>query len=717
MPNNKSTSEIEKLVSSVKIALLDPFGHAIDGLKYKILQGEKIVARGITDGHGRVQQFASELGKELSIQVEHFTTGAMTQIHQLTPWNEKMSLKLVSGKVKYKTQFSADKGAPGDYKRKTHVVVRGDTLSGIAAKNSTTAQAIATLNNIPLESTLHIAQVLKLPSAQPVAAVAEAPAAAPGPAPTPAPAKTTKSSAASPTVPEAEPTATVTPPPRPTSGPVPSNVPPPAQLADGRGENGTPKTTVALQCNQQSCIKLGDKGFLIEELNVRLMGFGNTTSSPTAWNEFTAKTENAVKQFQRDYMGVPETGKVCGGFLQALDDFCSKYPVRLDRMKCPCGKCNGFGSNQKDSALAGVFTDALRTKPRKGVEYPGMHRALLWAFRASLFYAHEKDKTLTFKFLRVSSGYRCWYDNAGFLNGRANSKTKRNSTNHMGNALDLQWTEGKSTIRCTGASVDKLREKIFVKRLGAQLGWEKANTASLETAEDGATNWVHLDVRELEPQYKDMRYYAVTQSGVDGDSMLEIARREGRLTLVACGGVRPTATNKPAAEPADTSQRKPVASLSTSKKCIEFIKGWEKLSLQPYDDSKGYCTIGWGRLIANKKCSDLSNDQNFKPYKNGIDKAKADALLELDIKDAESKVKAAIQVPILQQEYDALVSLIFNLGGFKNCPKLLSKINTKDYSGCCDEFADITNSGNTGLVKRRKAEMAIFRNNSYDSTH
>lgn len=714
MPNkNKSTSEIEQLVSSVKIALLDPFGHAIDGLKYKILQGEKIVARGMTDGHGRVQQFASELGKELSIQVEHFTTGAMTQIHQLTPWNEKMSLKLVSGKVKYKTQLAADKGTPGDYKRKTHVVVRGDTLSGIAAKNGTTAQAIATLNGIALESTLHIGQVLKVPSGKSVAA---APAATPAPAAPPVPASTTTtdSVADSSTAPVKPSTAPDTNPPPVV---VPVNVPPPPTVSDSRGENGTPKTTVALQCNQQSCIKLGDKGFLIEELNVRLMGFGNTISAPTAWNEFTAKTENAVKQFQRDYMGVPETGKVCGGFLHALDEFRTKYPVHLEHMKCHCGKCDGFGNNQKDSALAGVFTDAQRTKPRKGVEYPGMHRALLWAFRASLLYAHEKDKTLTFKFLRVSSGYRCWYDNAGFLNGRANSKTKRNSTNHMGNALDLQWTEGNSTTRCIGTSVDKLREKIFVKRLGAQLGWEKINTISLETAEDGARNWVHLDVRELEPQYKDTRYYAVTQSGVDGDSMLEIARRDGRLALVACGGVRPTAVNKPAAEPADTSQRKSVASLSISKKGIEFIKGWEKLSLKPYDDSEGYCTIGWGRLIAKNKCSDLTNDKNFKPYKDGIDKAKADALLELDIKDTESKVKAAVQAPMLQQEYDALVSLIFNLGGFKKCPKLLSKLNTKDYSGCCDEFADITNNGTTGLVKRRKAEMVIFRNNVYDSTH
>ena len=713
MPNkNKSTSEIEQLVSSVKIALLDPFGHAIDGLKYKILQGEKIVARGMTDGHGRVQQFASELGKELSIQVEHFTTGAMTQIHQLTPWNEKMSLKLVSGKVKYKTQLAADKGTPGDYKRKTHVVVRGDTLSGIAAKNGTTAQAIATLNGIALESTLHIGQVLKVPSGKSVAAAS---AATPAPAAPPVPASTTTtdSVADSSTAPVKPSTAPDTNPPPVV---VPVNVPPPPTVSDSRGENGTPKTTVALQCNQQSCIKLGDKGFLIEELNVRLMGFGNTISAPTAWNEFTAKTENAVKQFQRDYMGVPETGKVCGGFLHALDEFRTKYPVHLEHMKCHCGKCDGFGNNQPNSRMAGVFTGAAHTTPIPGVEYPGMHRALLWAFRAALFYTQDKDKALNFRFLRVSSGYRCWFDNAGYLNGDANKKTKRNSTNHMGNALDLQFARGNSNTRCQGADVDLLREKIFIHRVGAQLNWDNRNRLSLEPSsfgpgKPGATSWVHMDVRTLSEKNLDSRYYANHQAGVDGDPILKIAKREGRLALAACGGLRP------AIDPAPN-HRVAASTLSLSENGLDFIKGWERLKLRPYDDSHGYCTIGWGHLVnGERSCEALENDQEYKNIKDGISETRAKVLLKEDLLITEKIVRKTVQKPLLQQEYDALVSLVFNIGSFKKCPKLLSKLNTADYSGACDEFADITNNGEGGLVKRRNAEINIFRSNIYDSSH
>lgn len=739
-------SELEQLASTVKLKLLDPFGKAIDGLKYQVVQGGKIVARGVTDGQGQIQQFVSQLGKELSVQVEHFTTGGMKQIHELTPWNEKMSLKLVSGKVKQKTTLALDEGAPGEYKRKTHVVASGDTLSSIAAKNGITAQAIATLNGIALDSVLHIDQVLKVPTGKPSASAPSPSPTAPAPVPAPSaePAATKPAPASPDTTPppdaesddeppdtdapetpapgssaESVTTAPVVPPTTDTPAPVaaPANVPPVVDVSEARGENGTPKAAVALQCNQQSCIKLGDKGPLIEELNIRLMGFGNTVSAPNAWNEFTAKTESAVKQFQRDYMGVAETGKVCGAVLVALDDFRAKHPVALAQMKCPCGKCDGFGNGQVDSELAGIFFDAKKTKPRPGVEYPGMHRALLWSLRAARFYVHVKDKDLTYKFLRVSSGYRCWYDNAGYLNGIANAKTKRNSTNHMGNALDLQWTKGESTTRCSGAAVDTLRAEIFVKRLGAQLQWVEKNKVSLETAAQGATSWVHMDVRELATQYKDTRYYAVTQAGLDGDGMVEIAKREGRLALVTCGGVLSTVVIKEASKPVAATQRLPIASLSISAKGIDFIKGWEKLSLKPYDDSEGYCTVGWGRLIDKKKCVDLANEPSLKPFKDGITNTKADAMLKEDIEDVEKKIKRRVQVPMFQQEYDALVALIFNLGGFNKCPKLLSKLNTNDYAGCCDEFADITNGGTSGLVKRRKAEMNMFRNAVYDSTH
>jgi hypothetical protein len=41
----------------------------------------------------------------------------------------------------------------------------------------------------------------------------------------------------------------------------------------------------------------------------------------------------------------------------------------------------------------------------------------------------------------------------------------------------------------------------------------------------------------------------------------------------------------------------------------------------------------------------------------------------------------------------------------------------KQYAGAAVEFLDITNNGETGLVKRRKQENAMFLEKNYDSTH
>jgi|JI10StandDraft_1071094.scaffolds.fasta_scaffold62055_2 GH24 family phage-related lysozyme (muramidase)/LysM repeat protein len=652
-------------LSDVRLKLLDPLGQAISGLQYQIKEGTKVISRGITDAEGRIQQFNTQIGKTLSVEVERFVGRGMKQIREITPWTEKFSVKLASGKVKQTATITEDKGSPGPYQRKTYTVKAGDTLDKIGKRHGISASALATLNGIAMSAIIHPGQVLKTPTQAPEE-----------------------------------------------NGAVPPSSPVSVETKDERGENGTPKTTASITC-QGACIKLGDSGPLIEELNIRLTGFGGTISSPSKLDEFTTQTEQAIKQFQSDYMGISATGKVCGSLLLALDDFRFKYPLNLAAMKCPCGKCDGFGKGYTDSEAAGIFLDAKHTKPRKGTEYPGMHRSLLWGLRAALFYTRVKDKDLTYSFLGLSSGYRCWYNNAGYRNGHITS-TKRNTTNHMGNALDVQFKKGSQSTRCAGSDVDAIREKVFVKRLGAQLGWTERNTLSLETAAEGATSWVHVDVREYEAQYKIPRYYAVTQATADGDSMVEIARREGRLALVACGGIPPTT---PPARAPSADERKSASSLSISPKGIAFIKGYEKCNLTPYDDSENFCTIGWGHLIARNSCSSIKDENFYKEFKEGITQKAADRLLLNDIQATEQIVKDRVQVPMFQHEYDALVSLIFNLGSFKKCPKLLSKLNTKDYSGCCDEFGDITNGGTPGLVSRRSAEMKMFRNKVYDSAH
>lgn len=171
--------------------------------------------------------------------------------------------------------------------------------------------------------------------------------------------------------------------------------------------------------------------------------------------------------------------------------------------------------------------------------------------------------------------------------------------------------------------------------------------------------------------------------------------------------------------------RKPAAEWKTSAQGIAFIKAWESTEIKdgkhiPYNDSKGYCTIGYGHLIEKQRCEDISTPSHFA---HGIDEEMALGIFRDDLAEFELAVARDVKIDLSQNEFDAFVSLLFNTGAnflspiIGKAPKLRQSIVNRDYEGMAKEFLDITNGGEKGLVKRRKAENNIFLNNVYDSTH
>lgn len=71
--------------------------------------------------------------------------------------------------------------------------------------------------------------------------------------------------------------------------------------------------------------------------------------------------------------------------------------------------------------------------------------------------------------------------------------------------------------------------------------------------------------------------------------------------------------------------------------------------------------------------------------------AESQTLFNNDIAVIEGRVKNAISVPLYQHEYDALVSLAFNMGSLSKAPSLCRKLNSGDYTGAPVEFLDIEN--------------------------
>ena len=137
---------------------------------------------------------------------------------------------------------------------------------------------------------------------------------------------------------------------------------------------------------------------------------------------------------------------------------------------------------------------------------------------------------------------------------------------------------------------------------------------------------------------------------------------------------------------------------------VDLICGFEGKRLVAYDDGVGVWTIGFGTTV----------------YPNGIKvkkgdtctEAQAKAYMAYDLKKFESAVNNAVKVPLNQNQFDALVSLAYNIGtdAFSKST-LVKKLNANDFRGAADQFDVWVNAGGNrmqGLVNRRAKEKALF---------
>ncbi|ELD3314784.1 glycoside hydrolase family protein [Enterobacter hormaechei] len=161
----------------------------------------------------------------------------------------------------------------------------------------------------------------------------------------------------------------------------------------------------------------------------------------------------------------------------------------------------------------------------------------------------------------------------------------------------------------------------------------------------------------------------------------------------------------------DTESRSAISELTVSDMGKAFIKEWESFRSTAYNDSEGFCSIGYGHLIARARCEDISLPEEFR---NGITNSKADELFESRLSNYIKELKASVSTDLYQYEFDALISLLFNMGRMSKAPQLTLKLNQANYEGAANEFLDITNGGVSGLVTRRQKERNLFLTGAYD---
>ena len=109
--------------------------------------------------------------------------------------------------------------------------------------------------------------------------------------------------------------------------------------------------------------------------------------------------------------------------------------------------------------------------------------------------------------------------------------------------------------------------------------------------------------------------------------------------------------------------------MKTSDNGIKHLIELEGLRTEPYKDVKGFATEGVGHLMVTSggRPIEFKEYQLVAKYRKVFNEADARALLAEDLKIYEAAVNEAINVDLTQNQFDALVSLCFNIGcrGFK----------------------------------------------------
>lgn len=151
--------------------------------------------------------------------------------------------------------------------------------------------------------------------------------------------------------------------------------------------------------------------------------------------------------------------------------------------------------------------------------------------------------------------------------------------------------------------------------------------------------------------------------------------------------------------------------MKTSDAGLKMIELAEGNVLKIYKDQAGLDTIGVGHLLT-------ADDKSSKRFENGITQQESIDLLKKDVGFAEKAVESLVKVELTQNQFDALVDFVFNLGkGALQSSTLLKKLNAGDKAAVPAEFMKWNKIRNPatgklepykGLTRRRQREADLW---------
>ena len=145
-----------------------------------------------------------------------------------------------------------------------------------------------------------------------------------------------------------------------------------------------------------------------------------------------------------------------------------------------------------------------------------------------------------------------------------------------------------------------------------------------------------------------------------------------------------------------------------------LFKEWEGLVTHEYLDSGGAPTIGIGHLLtrSERTSGKMVIGGQALDYRTGITEQQCWDLLDQDLAGSERVVNETVNVSLTQNQFDTLVSFVFNVGdGAFRGSTLLRLLNQGQYDQVPTQLKRwVMDNGHVvqGLVNRRAKEIALW---------
>tara|TARA_R100001463_G_scaffold112981_1_gene168109 strand:- start:146 stop:640 length:495 start_codon:yes stop_codon:yes gene_type:complete len=144
--------------------------------------------------------------------------------------------------------------------------------------------------------------------------------------------------------------------------------------------------------------------------------------------------------------------------------------------------------------------------------------------------------------------------------------------------------------------------------------------------------------------------------------------------------------------------------MNISEEGLALLKKFEGCELKAYQDSVGVWTIGYGHTKEVKEGDQINKDE-------------AEHLLAEEMPEYEGYINDMVEVPLNQNQFDALVCWVYNLGptNLRNST-LLTVLNQERYDDVPREIKRWNKAGGEvlkGLIRRREAEALLFEGKNW----